>query len=45
MLYDFLVLIRPLCTGGMTSFRLESEVAEHADDVEFVQAWKQCRGS
>lgn len=45
MLYDFLVLIRPLCTGGMTSFRLESEVAEHADDVEFVQAWKQCRVS
>ena len=37
MLYDFLVLIRALCTGGMTSFRLESEETEHADEVEFVQ--------
>ena len=39
MLYAFFVLIRALCTGGMTIFRLESELMEHADPVEFVQSW------
>jgi len=38
MLYEFFVLIRALCTGGMTIFWLESELIEHADDVEFVQS-------
>lgn len=37
MLYEFLVLIRALCTGGITIFLLESELMVHEDDVEFVQ--------
>lgn len=42
MLYEFLVLIRALWTGGMTIFSLESEPTEHADAVEFVHPWRWC---
>jgi len=43
MLYDFLVLMRALCTGGTTVFRPELGVTEHAEDVEFVQSWRLCQ--